>query len=373
MILLFLFAAAGLHTEVGAAPPEGASQGTAAALAKEALAFYAGMVKFVGKTRLTEAGAKSVVDHSASFRAVFRGGGGETPQSRLRAHYEKTGEYDFSALPRMPEVKRWAAASGLDDKAWLRRACRAELLQMRAGQAQGLDEYRKALAESEKLLALLDDPELRKLVVDVRRLIQVAEKMLALIPGPTDDEKKVLEKYGDVLPRVFREEEDEAAAYAALEKETLAFHAGMVKFVGGTRLTEAGAKSVVDHYASFRAVFRGGEGETPQSRMRAHYEKTGRYDFAVLPRMPEVKKWAAASGLDGKAWLRRACRAELLQMRGEQAQRRDEYRKNMAESEEARWVVQVAEKMLALIPAPNDDEREVLEKHGDALRRVLRG
>ena len=172
-------------------------------LAQGKLRIYAGTDRFVGDERLSDAETKSVIDHYPSFAEVWRGEGADTLGSRVYAHLRKTGRYDPSIVLDMKEYKAWAGDRGLDGRAWLRRAFRAELLIARAGLEEGLEEFRKQVEELEDLRSAIENEELEKLADEARSILTIREETIAAIPAPTEEEKKALEKHEKALEALF--------------------------------------------------------------------------------------------------------------------------------------------------------------------------
>ena len=166
---------------------------------KKALAPYAGMVDFVGSERLSEAKLKSVLAHIDSYRKVYDCKGRDSPRSRFDAHLEKTGRYDFSLVAKMRENRAWAKTRKLDAKAWLRQTLRAQLLWTRAELAKGLDEFRKNVEKLEKDAAELKFDDLKQAAAEGRWILTLTEKTIALVPAPTEEEKKALEKHAKAV------------------------------------------------------------------------------------------------------------------------------------------------------------------------------
>ena len=176
-----------------------------------------------------------------------------------------------------------------------------------------------------------------------------------------------------------------------LSKEALAPYKGMVEFVGSARITDTGLKSAIAHNESFQRTLRGktGDRKSPAARLTAHFEKTGRYDFSLLLKAPEIKAWAREKKLDAKVWMRQLQRAQLLQTRLDLQDGLEEHRKRVEKlekdaaafefddlreaAEEARWILTLIDKTIELIPAPNATEKKALEKHANALRLALSG
>ena len=187
LVLLLLLAKGGRAEEEPAKPGDEAM--------KEALAPYAAMADFVGSERLSEAELKSVLAHIDSSRKVYDGKGRDSPRSRFDAHLAKTGRYDFSLVAKMREVQTWAKAKKLDARTWLRWTIRAQLLWTRAELAKGLDEFRKNVEKLEKDAADLRIEEIRQAAKEGRWILTLTEKTIAMIPAPTEEEKKALEKH----------------------------------------------------------------------------------------------------------------------------------------------------------------------------------
>jgi hypothetical protein len=170
-----------------------------------------------------------------------------------------------------------------------------------------------------------------------------------------------------------------------------ALFAGMNKFVGETKLDEKGVQSVLKHWESFDAV--GGKGEEDRIRkaIEAAYDKTGVYDFGILVRHPEVRKWIAKTGVDGERWIRQSMRASMLIMRHDLLRNvmkaKERAKREFAELERDRVHLgkklyeqykQSLEQDLAAaeglgkaaksIPEPELHERTLLEEYGAKLR-----
>jgi hypothetical protein len=185
-----------------------------------------------------------------------------------------------------------------------------------------------------------------------------------------------------------------APAAAHDQKRVDALFLGMNRFVGDTKLDEKGVLSVLKHWESFDAIGGKGEDDLMRKAIEATYEKTGAYDFGVLLRHPEVRKWVAKTGVDAKTWIRQSMRASMLIMRADLLRNvtkaKEQAKRQFAELETMKvhlgeekytQIRQRLERSLAAanglgkaaktIPEPELHERTLLEEYGKKLRALF--
>lgn len=187
----------------------------------------------------------------------------------------------------------------------------------------------------------------------------------------------------------------QAKAASDSRKRDEAVLAGMTKFVGDTRIDEKGVKSVLAHWKSFEAL--GGdkpEEDVIRKAIDETYEKTGAFDFSVVLRHPEIKKWAAKAGVDPSKWVKQYMRASMILMRRDLLANTERIRvqvkRELAENERERAHLKEGEyqrfkaamernlkateamaKAAKKIPEPSASEQELMRTYGKKLRAVM--